>query len=89
MNDVVQACMLAMKKDIFGVFNVGTGESHSFNDVVRILNSELGTEIEPRHIENPLKNYVGHTLADLTRTGDVLGYAPKYSLERGIKELIG
>ena len=88
-DDVVQACTLAMKKDIFGVFNVGTGESHSFNDVVRILNSELGTEIEPQHIENPLKNYVGHTLADITRAGDVLGYMPEYSLERGIKELIG
>ena len=87
--DVVQACMLAMKKDVFGVFNVGTGMSHSFNDVVRILNSELGTDIEPQYIENPLKNYVGHTLADITRAGDVLGYNPEYSLERGIKELIG
>lgn len=87
--DVVQACMLAMKKDIFGVFNVGTGESHSFNDIVRLLNDELGTEIEPQHIENPLKNYVGHTLADITRARDVLGYNPEYSLERGVKELIG
>ena len=87
--DVVQACMLAMKKDVFGVFNIGTGMSHSFNDVVRILNSELGMDIEPRYIENPLKNYVGHTLADITRAGDVLGYTPKYSLEQGIKELIG
>ena len=39
-------------------------------------------------IENPLKNYVGHTLADITRAGDVLGYTPKYSLEQGIKELM-
>ncbi|MEA1908170.1 MAG: GDP-mannose 4,6-dehydratase [Euryarchaeota archaeon] len=87
--DVVQAGMLAMKKDVFGVFNVGTGMSHSFNDIVRLLNNELGTEIEPQHIENPVKNYVGHTLADITKIRDVLGYTPEYSLERGIKELIG
>jgi nucleoside-diphosphate-sugar epimerase len=78
-----------MKKDVFGVFNVGTGISHSFNDIVRILNNELGTEIEPQHIENPVKNYVGHTLADITKIRNVLGYNPEYSLERGIKELIG
>ena len=88
-DDVVQACMLAIEKDVFGTFNVGTGESHSFNDVVRILNSELGTDIEPRYIKNPLKNYVGHTLADMTMARNVLGYTPEYSLERGIKELIG
>jgi UDP-glucose 4-epimerase len=87
--DVVQACMLAMKKDVFGVFNVGTGMSHSFNDIVRLLNNELGTEIEPQHIENPVKNYVGHTLADITKIRTILGYNPEYSLERGIKELIG
>ena len=87
--DVVQAGMLAMKKDVFGVFNVGTGMSHSFNDIVRLLNNELGTEIAPQHIENPVKNYVGHTLADITKIRDVLGYNPEYSLERGIRELIG
>jgi len=87
-DDVVQAGMLAIKKDTFGVFNVGTGKSHSFNDVVRILNSELGTDIEPRYIENPLNNYVGHTLADITKIRNVLGYNPEYSLERGIKEII-
>ena len=87
--DVVQAGMLAMKKDVFGVFNVGTGMSYSFNDIVRLLNNELGTEIEPQHIENPVKNYVGHTLADITKIRDVLGYNPEYSLEQGIKELIG
>lgn len=86
--DVVQACTLVMKKDVSGVFNVGTGVSHSFNDVVRILNIELGTDIEPKYIENPIQNYMRHTLADITKMGDVLGYHPKYSLKQGIRELI-
>ena len=30
-DDVVQACMLAIKKDMFGVSNVGTGKSYCFN----------------------------------------------------------
>ena len=86
--DVIQACMLAMKKNVSGEFNVGTGTSHSFNDVVQILNNELGTDIKPQHIENPVQNYVDHTLADITKIRDVLGYHPKYSLEQGIRELI-
>ncbi|MEA3324258.1 MAG: NAD-dependent epimerase/dehydratase family protein [Euryarchaeota archaeon] len=86
--DVVQACTLVMKKDVSGVFNVGTGVSHSFNDVVRILNTELGTDIEPKYIENPIQNYMRHALADIAKMGKILGYHPKYSLKRGIRELI-
>ena len=88
-NDVVQACTLAINKNMFGTFNIGTGKAHSFNDVMRILNNKLNTNIKPQYTKNPLNNYVKHTLADITKARDVLGYMPEYSLERGIKELIG
>lgn len=87
-SDVVRACILAMGKDVSGVFNVGTGVSHSFNDVVVALNGVLGTDIEPRYIDNPMKNYVAHTLADLTKVKDALGFRSEYSLERGIREIV-
>ena len=86
-SDVVRACILAMKKDVSGVFNVGTGVSHSFNDVVVALNGVLGMDIEPQHIENPVKNYVAHTLADLTNVKAALGFSSEYSLEDGIREI--
>ena len=86
-SDVVRACILAMEKDVSGVFNVGTGVSHSFNDVVVALNGVLGTDIEPQHIENPVKNYVAHTLADLTKVKAALGFSSEYSLEEGIREI--
>jgi len=87
-SDVVQACMLAMKKDVSGVFNVGTGVSYSFNDVVNLLNDLLETNTKPQHIKNPVQNYVAHTIADITKTRTVLGYSPEYSLKKGIRELI-
>ena len=87
-SDVVRACILAMEKDVSGVFNVGTGVSHSFNDVVVAINGVLGTDIEPRYIDNPVKNYVAHTLADLTKVKDALGFSPEYSLEGGIREIV-
>ncbi len=86
-SDVVRACILAMEKDVSGAFNVGTGVSHSFNDVVDTLNGVLGTDIEPQHIDNPVKNYVAHTLADLTKVKAALGFRSEYSLEEGIREI--
>lgn len=90
--DVVDSCLLLMNKmdtaEIeHNIFNIGTGIAHSFNDVVDILNDLLNTNIDPIYIKMPIKNYVGHTLADITEIKR-LGYQPKYSLEKGIGELI-
>ena len=38
--------------------------------------------------ENPIKNCVSPTLADIVKTKDAPGYNPEYSLEEGIRELI-
>ncbi|HOK58265.1 MAG TPA: NAD-dependent epimerase/dehydratase family protein [Methanothrix sp.] len=87
--DVVRALMLAMDSDYNGVLNVGTGRAHSFNDVIRILGSKLGVEMRPKYIENPIKNYVQHTLADTGKAERCLGFRAAYSLEEGISEIIG
>ena len=87
--DVVSANILAMTSNInFGIFNVGTGIGTSFNALVALINNALGTSIEPRYIENPLKNYVHDTIADLSLISKSLGYNPQWTLEKGIKSLI-
>ena len=87
--DVVSANILAMTSNInFGIFNVGTGIGTSFNALVALTNNALGTSIEPRYIENPLKNYVHDTIADLSLISKSLGYNPQWTLEKGIKFLI-
>lgn len=91
--DVVDACtLLANRLNLdsninHGIFNVGTGTSKSFNNIVEILNYKLGTGIRPVYINMPIKNYVDRTLADITEIKR-LGYKPKYSIEQGIDELI-
>lgn len=84
--DVVDALILASKKGT-GIFNVGTGKSYSFNYVVDLLNKKLGKDLKPVYRENPIKNYVMHTLADTTRM-KALGFEAKYSLEEGIERII-
>lgn len=86
-DDVVDACVLSMEFGGSGIFNVGTGARHSFNDVVDMLNLELGTHIKPTHIHNPIKNYVDHTLASTRRASGALGFDAKTALKQGIHQL--
>ncbi len=86
--DVVRALQLAMKSDYHGILNVGTGKAYSFNEVIEILNKNMGLAVKPQHVENPIKNYVQHTLSDTAKAEKVLGFKAKYSLEEGVKELL-
>lgn len=85
-DDVVHAFELASEDELDGVFNVGTGEAHSFNTVVQMINDHLGTDIDPVYIENPLPDsvYVHDTCADSTAFQDATGWEPAINLHEGI-----
>lgn len=85
-NDVVNALILASETGT-GIFNVGTGRSYTFNQVVDMLNEMLGTSLKPEYKENPIKNYVMHTLADTAKING-LGFKARYSLKQGISEIL-
>jgi UDP-glucose 4-epimerase len=87
-SDVVKALRLAMNSDYHGILNVGTGAAYSFNDVIDLVNKEIKSDIKPKHIENPIKNYVRHTLADTSKMERSLGFKARYTLQEGIKELL-
>ena len=84
--DIVDALILTSKKGT-GILNAGTGKAFSFNYLVDLINSRLRTDLNPIYRENPIKNYVMHTLADTAKIQS-LGFAPRYSLENGLKEII-
>lgn len=86
-SDVVQAFELAVSTDMEGVFNVGTGKSYSLNELIGMLNEMLGTSIKPKYVINPLKNYVSHTLADVSKISK-FGYSPRVELKSGLSNLI-
>jgi len=85
--DVVAALRLAMQSDYHGILNVGTGRAYSFNDVIRMINARLKTDIKSKYTENPIKNYVKDTLADTSKCKEVLGFQAKITLEEGISRL--
>jgi nucleoside-diphosphate-sugar epimerase len=78
-----------MKSNLKGeVLNVGTGMTTSFNEVVAILNRQLGLKITPTYTPNPIKNYVMHTQADTAKAEKVLGFRSKIKLEEGIEKTV-
>ena len=87
-DDAVTNTMLAMHSAKPGVFNTGSGEARSFNDVIEQLNKALGTTLEPEYIDNPFPFFQPFTQADLTRSREELGYEPKYNLDTGIADYV-
>lgn len=87
--DVVDACIRAMESEVeCEIFNVATGVETSFNEVVRLINDVLGTDIRPTHLPNPILNYVDRTLGDTTKSQRYLGFKYRYSLREGLDELV-
>jgi UDP-glucose 4-epimerase len=39
-------------------------------------------------VDNPIKNYVQHTLSDTDKAEKLLGFKARYELEDGIRELL-
>jgi ADP-L-glycero-D-manno-heptose 6-epimerase len=82
--DVVQANLKALTAKTGGVFNAGSGNGDSFNDVVRELNRVLNTDLAPDYFENPYSFTQDWTQADLTHSRAGIGYEPKFDLAKGI-----
>ncbi|MEJ5173682.1 MAG: NAD-dependent epimerase/dehydratase family protein, partial [Hydrogenothermaceae bacterium] len=86
--DAVEATIIASKAPKSTVYNVGSGQATSFNEVIQLLNQALGTNYEPEYFDCPYDFYQEFTQADMTKIKEELGFVPKYSIQRGIKEYV-
>jgi len=86
--DVVEATILAATAQESGVYNVGSGEGRSFNELIAILNEALGTNLEPEYFDCPYPFFQPFTEADLAAARDALTYEPQYPLEKGVAEYV-
>lgn len=86
--DVVSMTIQALHAGQNKVYNCGSGQAFSFNEVIAELNRNLGTNLEPEYFENPYPFYQPHTEADLTLARNELKYEPEYSPAKGIADYI-
>jgi ADP-L-glycero-D-manno-heptose 6-epimerase len=88
-DDIIQANIKAAEPKRSGIYNVGTGNARSFQEIADILQVELGTDYGTQYIDNPyIGSYQFLTEADIAPTVEGLGYTPQVSLEEGIKRYI-
>ncbi len=85
--DVVE-CTVAAAADnaVSGIYNLGSGQTTSFNQIVASLNEALQTNFEPEYFENPYDFYQDFTCADLSQTKAGLHWSPRYTAHEGILE---
>ena len=84
--DIVTGTMQAMEATQSGIYNLGSGEARSFNELVYALNRCLETNLEPQYIDNPHAHYQSFTQASLANARTGLGYKPRFSLEEGVAD---
>ncbi len=84
--DVVQANVLAAEKNVEGVFNVGSGQRNTINQLAKLMLELTGKDLPPIHQE-PRLGDPRHTLADVSKAKS-FGYEPKYDLKTGLKQTI-
>lgn len=70
-----------------GVFNIGCGTRTSLNQLVTWLNSILGTALQPSY-EAARAGDVRHSVADVSKARDLLGYTPAVSLQNGLERVV-
>lgn len=81
--DIVKALQTAIKTKN-GIYDAGTGNPRTFDDVLRLVEANLGIKKEPIYVSNPYKGrYQRFTKAKLG-----WGFKPDYSLEEGIKDYL-
>lgn len=85
-SDVVRANILALQKANLkdGVFNIASGKDCSILKLVSILNKLMHKDIKPLFL-NPRPGDAYRTLADLSRSRDILGFKPEINFSEGLR----
>ena len=88
-SDIVRGLELAAEHELTGIYNLGTGDSYDFDTVVEYINRELGTDVEPTYVENPIPDdvYVHDTMADVTKFREATGWEPAIDFEEGVRRV--
>jgi len=86
--DITRATLLALDAELENeTMNVGTGQGTSVNQIARLLIQKLNPDLEP--VYQPAQpGEIRHSVADISRIREKLGYRPEETLQDKIDEVI-
>jgi UDP-glucose 4-epimerase len=82
----IKAC-LAGKECVGEVINIACGHEISLNGLIKKINTILGTDIQPEYKEER-RGDVKHSLANISKARNLLGYEVITDLEKGLEKTI-
>jgi nucleoside-diphosphate-sugar epimerase/predicted protein tyrosine phosphatase len=85
-SDLTTAIELIIENDVYGCFNVGTGELITTNDIAEIVVSELNSDSMIEHVM--INEQVANIAMDYRKINEQFQWQPKISFSNGFKELI-
>ncbi len=89
--NAVQANMLALftdnKEAINQVYNIACGHQTSLLELFDALREEAGSSLKPEHGPERAGD-VKHSLADISKAKNLLGYSPSVSVKDGLKKTL-
>jgi UDP-glucose 4-epimerase len=88
-DNVVDANLLACKVEAVDgmVFNIGTGERHTLNELLGSLSIIVGQKLDAVYRERRAGD-VQHSQADISKARRFLGYEPKVSFHDGLRRTV-
>ena len=85
--DFIRSNILAMEKDVGGVFNISGGGRVSINELYWIIADILDIDKKPVYVADRPGD-IKHSYADISRAEELLSYIPKHSLKDGLKDTV-
>tara|TARA_Y100001968_G_C19403542_1_gene742372 strand:+ start:563 stop:1414 length:852 start_codon:yes stop_codon:yes gene_type:complete len=72
----------------YRIFNIGMGKSYSVEDIIKIIQKSLNSNVKVENKNIPRKMEILETIADTSLAKRELKWIPKFNFEEGIEELI-
>ena len=85
--DVVNANILAVKNKATGVFNISSSKRITINELANLIMKIIGKNLTSVYTD-PRPGDIMHSLADISKAKEKLGYIPKFDLTKGLKETV-
>ena len=87
-DDLANAFLAALKSEVNGIYNVGTGKSTSVKELIQIAQEVASTNLSIHSIDEIRSNEISDTVADISRIQNELSWKPQFDLYQGIKKIL-
>jgi dTDP-L-rhamnose 4-epimerase len=88
--DVAEAFATVLDSDVpaWDVFNVGSGQAITVNEMAQALAKMLHKDIAPKTLGKYRVGDIRHCFPDISKMRQTFGFTPRHSFEAGMQELI-